>query len=264
MEVFQSLFFYGASGLVAFGCYLNSEMGVRTSYYPVLWFAGGMFVYNLDRWIPDPADPINVPGRARFARTRKWLIKLSLSVLVLIPGCEKNWLLLCLTGIAAVVSAFYCIIPPGFSGRIKDSPVLKWLMPPVVVLATLTIPIWIKVENWALLLHHWPLLGGVFVALLTNILLFDQRDAAGDTSSGVRTIANRLAPKNLLRLLLVMMALQVGFLIFEPHWGMVIFTLYVGGLVGLLQQKKRPEFYDWAVDGMLFVPLIVKCFERLG
>ncbi|MEO7932411.1 MAG: hypothetical protein ABIT76_04540 [Chthoniobacterales bacterium] len=264
IDTFQSLFFYGSSGLVAFGCYLNTEMGVSPSFYPLLWFAGGMFIYNLDRLIPDPADPINVPNRARFTHARKWLIRFSLAVLIVTPIYEKNWLLLGLIGVAAIVSAFYCIIPPGFSGRIKDAPLLKWVMPPIVVLATLTVPIWIKVDSWELLLKHWALLGGIFIALLTNILLFDQRDTMGDTSSGVRTLANWLEPKSFFRLLYIMMALQIAFLFVELHLEMVVFTIYLGVLVSLIGKKRRPEFYDWAVDGMFFVPMIVKWLEKLN
>ena len=59
LHVVESLVLYGAAGLVSFGWFLLTEIGVAPAASPVLWFFGGLFVYNLDRLIPDPADSAN-------------------------------------------------------------------------------------------------------------------------------------------------------------------------------------------------------------
>ncbi len=257
LEAIHSLFFFGAAGLVALGGYINSVVGVSTSLYPILWAAGGLFVYNLDRLIPDAADRINLPERSEFHRTRKVLIAISLLALLVLPVLVSSWKTLAWILLGVTISPFYCLAPQGFTQRIKDFPLLKCLAPPLVILVTLTTPIWIEPETRSLVFSHGPFLVAVLLALLVNILLFDLRDRIGDQSTGLKTVANRLQPRSFFILLNVLLLTQISLSISEKRIEMIGLGLYLSTLVWLSRKLRKPAFYHWAVDGMLFVPGIV-------
>jgi len=205
---------------------------------------------------------VNLPDRMRLSRTRKILIGISLSVLLGLPIYLKEWPIVLLLLVAVAISSFYSLVPPGFSRRIKDIPWLKWSAPPLVILVTLTMPAWSVPTNRPVLLAHWPLLGGIMAALLINILLFDQRDRLGDASAGLRTIANQLSPTNFSRVILFLLGLQITFLALDPQLEMMVFAGYLAILIVQARKKQPPHFYHWAVDGMLFVPLLVLEISR--
>ncbi len=238
------------------GCYLNQIMGCQVSVYPVVWFAGSIFVYNLDRWIPDPSDQINHPNRANHQRWRRWLILLSVPTLALATFWHQQWRLAAFLVPALAISVFYSVRPPGMRTRIKDFIFLKWLVPPAVILAALTGPAWIPAGNSLVTARHWPVLGCIFAGLLINILLFDQRDRSGDRAAGVATMATALAKGWFRGLLGFLAALQILFLRLDFRPELALFVGYIVLLLPVSQMTKNPNFYHWLVDGMLLIPLL--------
>ena len=142
----------------------------------------------------------------------------------------------------------------------------------VVVLAILALP----------LAHEtWPRNLGVllFTAiwawgyLLCNMLMCDLRDIKGDRRTGVVSLPVRLGRPATHRLIWILVACTGGLAILLAAlpgssarwiwalWG-ILGSAYVGGLAFAVRQKRPESFYEWWVEGMLFLPAVVVAVFR--
>jgi 4-hydroxybenzoate polyprenyltransferase len=94
--------------------------------------------------------------------------------------------------------------------------------------------------------------------------LCDLRDCAGDRLTGVRTVPVLLGPSGSRRLLLVLLAaIQCAILAcrnqapFKEFWGVLawVVPVYLGALWWAVRRPRSERFYEWAVEGMLYLPL---------
>ncbi len=253
-----------------------------TLHWVPLWFCGGLLIYNADRLRRDPADAINLPVRsAASARYRTAsLVTLALAVLVLIglPVWHRHWLLLGLVLGGGLVALGYSIPVLGF--RWKDVPLIKTLIAPAVVTLAIFGLILLgditpgpdgaftaHYQNPLLLLDSGPLFAcWAFTFLLFNMVLCDLRDLAGDRQSGIRSIPVLWGEKGARRLLWALAVagqlLLMGLI--REHDEFVVRLIWLSLLSGLhqawlLHATERPRserFYEWAVEGLLYVPAL--------
>ncbi|MGC3992317.1 MAG: hypothetical protein QM796_21985 [Chthoniobacteraceae bacterium] len=251
MKLLQLLSIYAALAITAFGWVVARWGGINPWGYWLQWLAGALFIYNLDRVKTDPADAINVPRRTEdLSRWPGWnwgLMVLAGLALLAVPLWQGNRELLALTLAGAVVCAGYSL--PIFGRRMKSLPLLKTLCVPTLLIGAYFIP-----AAWSLReLPDWRVLGWGWAALLFNVLLFDLRDLAGDHRVQTVTIAVFLGPPRTLILLGLLLA---GMAALSTRWEQWI-TDAVFALLLLVGTKRRGEgFYEWLVDGALFVPIL--------
>ena len=280
--VIQTLSLYGAAGIAAFGWAMGGLLGVDATPWMPLWFCAALLIYNADRLRRDPADALNLPARtAASARMRTAsAVTLALAALVLIglPVWWRDWLTLALVTAGAIVTLGYSIPILGF--RWKDVPLVKTLFAPAVVTAAVFGPlIGIDTPYGPCALHlypGWKVLAPLCIAvdlipwalcyLLFNMLLCDLRDLAGDTACGIRSIPVVWGEGGARRLLWVLAVVgQVLLAIFirfgeTPHYPYAILSLVTGlwqACLLLATRGPRSErFYEWAVEGLLYLPAI--------
>jgi 4-hydroxybenzoate polyprenyltransferase len=158
------------------------------------WFAGYLFVYNVDRLYLDPADRLNTPLRsswgARLRGCRVLLVWLSAGVLGAWPlVTERFWLLVPLI-VALGILCFYSRPIPGTHFRLKDLPYLKSLLVPAAIAVVLVL--WPALESGNLSRQkEWLVFFWIFLILTINALIFDYRDIAGDRVSVSRFAFSR-------------------------------------------------------------------------
>jgi 4-hydroxybenzoate polyprenyltransferase len=240
-----------------------------------LWFCGALLVFNIDRALPDEADAINLPQRRATNRRLRWVSWLlaigSASMLVYLPIQQRDWSTLVLVLLGGTVCLSYSL--PILGRRLKEIPLLKtFFAPSLVVLAILSLP----------LIHEkWPSQPGLVVLtavwawgyLLCNMLICDLRDIRGDRRTGVVSIPVHLGRKATHRLLWILITCTGGlaFLLaaFPGSSARVVLMLwailgsaYLAGLVVAAQQRRSESFYEWWVEGMLFLPAVVVAIFR--
>jgi 4-hydroxybenzoate polyprenyltransferase len=260
LRAIHALQLYGAAGVAAFGWGISRLLDFSCVRYAPLWFAGAVLVYNLDRLKHDPSDALNTPERLRqhgqLRRGSIALAALAALVLVALPICSGDWLLLLLTPVAALVSLSYSF--PIFGFRFKDVPAVKTLFAPTIVLIAYLAPV--------LLNGELPPSTRVFSAavwseclLLFNMVMCDLRDLAGDRAHGTRSIPVLLGERKTQFFLLTLLAAQF-FLALANGWILLGFlcAVYLAALLLALRQRKaQPEsFYEWFVEGILFLPAL--------
>ncbi len=270
----QSLHLYGSLAVCALGWATARLLGCESSRLTPLWFFGMLAAYNLDRLRPDPADAINVPRRTRRAAAHTGLsitlIAGSIAFLVALPLARGDWTLLGLTALGGLCAAGYIT---GFGRtRIKDLPRLKTLAPPAVVTAAFLVPPLLarQLPPWllSLAIGIW-----LFTLLLTNMLVCDRRDIAGDRLSGVRSIPVLLGEKASLFLatgcvlLHGLAALLLARL--DPAQRPLWLGLALAGpacalaVVAAARAPRSEAFYEWIVEGLFFVPPAFLCLAAL-
>ena len=232
--VLHALSLYGAAGLAAFGWAMGWLMGVPAAEWLPLWFCAALLIYNADRLRRDPADALNVPARtAASVRLRgASSVTLTLAALVLIglPVWRRDWVILVLIIIGAIISLSYSIPILGF--RWKDLPLVPW----------------------------------AFCLLLFNMLLCDLRDRAGDMQCGIRSIPVVFGEKGARTLLWalavigqIILVTPIGLRLIEdlPFAFLALFTgLYQAYLLLATRRPRSERFYEWAVEGLLYVPAV--------
>jgi len=256
------LHLYGAAGIASFGWALGRLLGFDSTPFLPLWFCGALLVYNLDRLKPDPSDALNIPERQRqHARLRTASIALtavSAVLLVAIPArmaFAGQPLLLALTPAAAVLSLSYSF--PIFGFRFKDAPLVKTLFAPAVVLLAYFAPVLLRGE----LRPNAPALAAAAFSgclLLFNMVLCDARDVAGDRALGTRSLPVLLGEKNTRRFLAALLAGGV-LAAWTQGWFLPAGAagIYLGTLLIALRQPRGESFYEWFVEGILFLPAAV-------
>ena len=280
--VLHALSLYGAAGLAAFGWAMGWLLGLPTAPWLPLWFCAALVIYNADRLRRDPADALNVPARttasARLRRASAVTLALAGLVLIGLPALRREWTVLaCILG-GAFISLGYSIPILGF--RWKDIPLLKSVFAPAIITAAIfiltfhtRIPLsyfqdFSRVDHLfteefkiCLFLAPWA-----FLYLLFNMLLCDLRDRAGDAQCRIRSIPVVLGEKGTQRLLWTLACLGqlcLPYLI-DLDKGRILAFVLLSLLTGsyqlyLLHATRRPRserFYEWAVEGLLYVPAL--------
>jgi 4-hydroxybenzoate polyprenyltransferase len=182
----------GGVGVTCLGwvaCYLTGSSWVRSA---PLWLGGYLLVYNLDRLHYDPADRENTPTRflCRESLRPKRLILIWLSVIALVgwSALTGRWWLIPPLALVIAALQFYSRPLPYIRKRLKDLPVLKTFIAPLLIAAVLVL--WPVLElrrnlgTREILIFFWCL-----IILCVNSLSFDLRDIQGDLRLGTRTAA---------------------------------------------------------------------------
>jgi len=282
VTLLHALNLYGAVGLAVFGWAIGALIDQPTGQWVPLWFCAALLIYNADRLRRDPADAFNVPARtAASARLRTAsAVTLTLAALVLIgfPLSRRDWVMLYFICAGAIISLAYSIPVLGLRG--KDIPLLKTLFPPAVItaaifgpilfLAALAHPYATHVADRYLMADWFVYLAGLaawtFTYLLFNMLLCDLRDLPGDGQCGIRSIPVLWGEKGARRLLWALAVgaqLLIAFLIRDryleraPLACLALLTgLYQGYLLHATRRPRGERFYEWAVEGLLFLPAL--------
>lgn len=263
----HALSFYVAAGITSFGWALCHFAGWDATPWLPLWFCGALLVYNADRLWADPADAWNLPRRtAASARLRSVAAVLTACaglVLTVVPIVRGDWITLALTFGGALVSLSYSRPLLGF--RFKDAPLLKTFFAPTIIAAALIGLPWIHEgapasgAAFALIaLRAWAL-------LLFNMTLCDLRDIAGDRRAGIASLPVVLGEKRTRTLLWLLLgtieALALATLLQSPaslaaSWRIVALgaPLYLGGILLAVRRPRSEGFYEWWVEGILFLP----------
>jgi 4-hydroxybenzoate polyprenyltransferase len=260
---------YGAIGIAAFGWAVCRLLDWPAAPWLPLWFCAALLIYNADRLRPDPADAINIPHRAAATARWRWLSRIVCALatlgLITLPLVRHDWLTLGLVLGGALVCLNYSVPLLGF--RWKDVPLLKTFFAPTVVSAAVLGLPWLHlgVATDASTLALTALRAWSF--LLFNMLLCDLRDLAGDRASGVRSLPVALGETRtrwlLVALLVLIEALALAAFTqaperHQPAWRLacILGPLYLGSLLLAVRQPRSERFYEWAVEGMLFLPAL--------
>jgi 4-hydroxybenzoate polyprenyltransferase len=262
----HTLHLYGAVGIVAFGWALSRMLGFSCAPFAPLWFCGALLVYNLDRLKHDPSDALNTPGRLRrhneLRTTSIALAMTSALMLIVLPVSRGQWLLLFLTLAAAVFSLSYSF--PIFGFRFKDVPAVKTLFAPAVVLTAFLLPVLLSGElppdRRTLSAAAWS-----GCLLLFNMTLCDLRDLAGDRAHGTRSIPVLLGENGTRVLLVLLLALQL-FIALASGWSIAgcASAVYLGALLFALRKPQPESFYEWFVEGILFLPAAAELWKHFA
>jgi 4-hydroxybenzoate polyprenyltransferase len=157
---------------------------------------------------------------------------------------------------------------PLFGFRFKDVPLIKTFFAPTIVTASVLGLPWLHhgtngtdVTTLALAsLRSWSF-------LMFNMIVCDLRDRAGDEACGIRSLPVMLGEKGtrwLLALLLVgieLLALSTFAIASDAHrriWAVMCWLgpLYLGGIFLAILRPRSERFYEWVVEGMLFLPAV--------
>ncbi|MEP6671563.1 MAG: UbiA family prenyltransferase [Chthoniobacter sp.] len=266
----HTLSIYGAFGITAFGWAMGQLFNWEVGPWMPYWFCAALLVYNADRLRHDPADALNIPVReAAAARLRVLsfiVLILSALVLLVLPIVQRDWLTLALVLGGALVSLNYSI--PLFGFRFKDVPLLKTFFAPTIVTASVLGLPWLHLGSGSTDLATLAI-GSLrsWAFLMFNMILCDLRDRGGDEACGIRSLPVVLGDKGtrwlLVALLACLEALALGALALasDAHrhiWAImcIVGPIYLGGIL-LAVRRPRPErFYEWVVEGMLFLPAV--------
>ncbi len=273
----HTLSIYGALGIVAFGWAIGYLLEWATAEWMPYWFCAALLVYNADRLRQDPADALNIPVREATAARLRVLSFLVLGAsaltLFVLPLARRDWLTLVLVLGGSLVCLNYSI--PLFGFRFKDVPLLKTFFAPTIVTASVLGLPWMhltgggpEVRTLVLaVLRSWSF-------LMFNMVVCDLRDRAGDEVCGIRSLPVELGEKGT-RWLLVGLAVGIELLALAAFgvttgqhrrtWGVMCWLgpAYLGGILAAVQRPQPERFYEWVVEGMLFLPALAVCFGSL-
>ncbi|MDR0533019.1 MAG: UbiA family prenyltransferase [Verrucomicrobiales bacterium] len=273
--ILQTLNIYGAVAIVSLGWALSCLLHFQCAAYLPLWFFAALFIYNLDRLRHEPADLINLPDRSRHSmglrRISRTLAILSATTLMAIPVMQHDWLMSILTVTGAFICVNYSVPLLGF--RFKDIPLLKTFFVPTLVTAAFLIPPLLQQPLRDDPLHHLFLSAWAWCVAFFNMILCDLRDIEGDSRTGIRTLPVTLGRRRTFQILLALLAcsiaLSIGVLFKSKpstivQWACIaaIMPIYLGCLLAAARKPRPESFYEWWVDGILFVPALVYLILR--
>ena len=240
--------------------------------YVWIWAGAAVLVYNVDRLRNDPADAVNVPKR-QATTERHRLASMTLAAagalaILLLPMLRRDWLLLGMTLGGGAICMGYSLPINGL--RLKDLPVLKTLFAPTALLLAWLLPPLIRFGPAVPTIYITASAAWTWTLLLFNMVLCDQRDLKGDRLTGIISLPIALGQRHTRRLLAALIianaALGLGvFALFSPVEQRQ-FWLWLGSLAPLAMtlllvalRKPRGEFfYEWAVEGLLLLPLLAR------
>jgi 4-hydroxybenzoate polyprenyltransferase len=264
---FQALSFFGAFGIAGFGWALSRLLFFDCKKYAPLWFCAALLIYNLDRLKTDPTDAVNTPRRshttAGLRKTGITIAATSAFTIIVLPFFQHDWLLLLLTLGGTLVCINYSLAPLGF--RLKDIPLLKTFFAPSLVAAAFFVPPLLQQELNFRTPYFFITVAWTFCVLLFNMILCDLRDIRGDTDAGVQSLPVLLGFRATVILLVTLLALvtifsAVAFFNSPPDgkaaWCLLVpvMTLWLGALLAALGKPRPESFYEWWVEGILFLP----------
>ena len=154
-------------------------------------FFSTIFIYNLERLKPSPADKSNSPERSSWIRDNK--NTLTNINLVLIIACLyllfSSYSAALLTTAATLLGLSLC-----YSGKLKNIPAMKNIMVASIWTVTVSIfpIIWIS-ESIPKFNTNYAFI--CFGCAFINTIMFDMRDVTGDKESGIKSIPVILKPK---------------------------------------------------------------------
>lgn len=262
-QFLHTLHLYGAAGIAAFGWAWAHQLGFDGTRYTPLWLAGALLVYNSDRLKHDPSDARNTPRRLAhhllLRRTSLALTAGSVLVLLAVPLLARDWMLLFFVIAAGLGSLSYSF--PFFGVRAKDIPLVKTLFAPTIVTLACFFPLF-RTRN-ASLLDASPL-AWAWIFLLFNMTVCDLRDLPGDRASGTKSLPVLLGEKAT-RTMLFFFVPCLASLAFIHHWFAlaVVAPIYLAALLFALRKKRGEAFYEWFVEGMLFLPAVLLLVKTL-
>lgn len=268
---------YGAAGITAFGWAVCRLLDWPSPPWLPLWFSAALLIYNADRLRFDRADLLNVPQRA--ATVARWqalcqaVCTTAALYLFTAPLLARDWLTFGLVLGGGVICLNYSFPLLGF--RWKDVPLLKTLFAPSIVTAAILGLPWLRLNpatEFSMLVYG-ALLAWAF--LLFNMILCDLRDIDGDRAHGVRSLPVLLGEMRtrhlLVALLLIVEALILGALVYAPAaqattWRILalLTPLHLGALIFAVRHPRSERFYEWAVEGMLFLPAVAVGLARIA
>ena len=267
LAALHTLHIYGATAFASFGFVLARWLRFEPGPWAGLWFAGALFAYNIDRLARDPADAINMPRRvehvARLRKISTLLAAGALLALILVPTLQGAWLLLALVTAGARCCAAYSGVIQCL--RLKDIPLLKTFLVPTAAMATLLAPPLLEQGLRVSASAFVCASAAVWCFLFFNVLLCDLRDIEGDRQTGTFSLPVRLGAAGTRRLLWVVLPATTA-LCALSGWNLLaaFCALYMGGLLVAVRTRRSERFYEWWVEGMLFLPAAVWLLRRAG
>jgi 4-hydroxybenzoate polyprenyltransferase len=261
----------GGVGVTCLGwvaCYLTGGSWIRSA---PLWLGGYLLVYNLDRLHYDPADRENTPTRflCRESLRPKRLILIWLSVIALVgwSALTGRWWLIPPLALVIAALQFYSRPLPYIRKRLKDLPVLKTFIAPLLIAAVLVL--WPVLElrrnlgTREILIFFWCL-----IILCVNSLSFDLRDIQGDLRLGTRTAAVLLGANwsvVFLGALVLLATLMSPLLGLRGAAGVMVPSSLVVG-VGLIFwaffSHVEPITFSFVADLLFFLPALALLVAR--
>ncbi|MDB6172610.1 MAG: hypothetical protein JWL59_1921 [Chthoniobacteraceae bacterium] len=266
-KLLHGLHLYGAAGIAAFGWGVCCLLDWPADPWLPLWFCAALLIYNADRLRHDPADEFNVPLREaatrRFRTASLTLLGCAVVFLLVWPILHRDWITLALIALGAVVCLNYSIPILGF--RFKDLPLIKTLFAPsVVVMSVMALP-WLhepaRHDNLTFALNA----GRAWMFLLFNMTLCDLRDINGDQRTGIRSLPVLFGARRTRLFLwglfggIELLTLASWAAAGNRHrftWGIIALVgpIYLGALLIAVRRPQSERFYEWWVEGMLFLP----------
>ena len=266
LAALHALAFYVAAAIAAFGWACCALVRWDASPWMPLWFCGALLIYNVDRLRSDPADRINLPARTALIRRLRpagfAIAALSALVLVVPPFLRRDWLSLALVVAGAIAGLSYSV--PIFGARLKSVPLLKTFFAPVAVVCAIFVPPWLREGAPA---HAFIALAWAWCLLEFNMILCDVRDIEGDGACGISTLPSLLGEKGTLSTLVALIVITTVLALAKGLVGPRDADSWLAlGSVGaallttiLIESRVRrsEQFYEWAVDGLLFFPAVI-------
>ncbi len=230
-------------------------------------FAGGMFIYNLNRHTDDKEDIINVPERRRFISEHGFYLMVISSAMylgALYLASMRGWHVLLVAALPGAIASLYSI------KRLKR---LFFFKNALVGLSWGLTPLLVGFYN-NLFGPGFFLLAAFFaIAFFVNTVIFDVKDVIGDSNAKIRTIPIRLGIEktrtvchaaNALALVVLVSSvflrvLPVGALVLVPFLAYIYFYTRSAG------EKKDGFFYGLVVDGeFVFLFFILSFLTIIG
>ena len=268
----HALAIYVAAGIASFGWALCTLVGWDAQTWVPFWFFGALLIYNVDRLRRDPADALNLPERtALIERLRPMcagLAALAAAVLIVLPLWRRDWATFALVVASSIGCLNYSI--PMFGVRLKNVPLLKTFFAPTILLCAFIVLPWFREGAPANIVSACIALAWAWGFLEFNMILCDLRDIDGDRRCGISSLPVLLGEKRtrqlLAALIFITTALALANAAFNP--GSRYYWLPLGVLGALMltmifveSRKRRSEcFYEWLVEGMMFLPALVVAF----
>ncbi len=269
----QTLHLYGAGGIVAFGWAMCELVGAVAAPWMPLWFFAALLFYNVDRLRRDPSDAFNTPRReaaARQLRRWSWFLAAGAAIgLLTIPLARRDWITLGSIIGGGLVCLNYSLPLGDF--RLKEAPLLKtFFAPGLVTAAVFGLPLLHKPDLLSLGFLVAAIWSSLF--LFCNMALCDLRDIPGDRRFGVVSVPSRLGIPRTRKLLWILLA--AGFMLAlaetriagarRREWVSVaaLSAAYLGGIVHAARRERSERFYEWWVEGLLFIPSIAVLAAR--
>jgi 4-hydroxybenzoate polyprenyltransferase len=162
---------------------------------------------------------------------------------------------------------------PFFGRRFKEVPMLKTFFAPSIVTLAIILP---PLVQQGLPHHVGTLLFGLlwsWAVLFAHMMLCDLRDLRGDQRTGVVTLPVLMGKKLTVRLLwglvgcILGLATMLAMLPGNLSRGVwvtyaLLVPAYLAWLVASARTRRRTHYYEWWVEGVLFVPAIIRFFLR--